>query len=40
MNIHFMTLPSNNVFNSISLINLNSIKDFENKIEEDVISKI
>ena len=30
------TSHSNNVFNSISLINLNSIKDFENKIEEDV----
>ena len=30
------TSHSNNVFNSISLINLNSIKDFENKIEKDV----
>ena len=30
------TSHSNKVFNSISLINLNSIKDFENKIEEDV----
>ena len=30
------TSHSNNVFNSISLINLNSIKDFENKIDKDV----
>jgi len=30
------TSHSNNVFNSMSLINLNSIKDFENKINEKV----
>ncbi len=30
------TSHSNNVFNSISLININSIKDFENKIGEDI----
>jgi len=30
------TSQSNNVFNSMSLINLNSIKDFENKINEKV----
>ena len=30
------TSSSNNVFNSISLINLNSIKDFEKKINEKV----
>jgi hypothetical protein len=30
------TSNSNNVFNSMSLINLNSIKDFENKINEKV----
>ena len=32
----FDTSSSNNVFNSMSLINLNSIKDFEKKIDEDV----
>ena len=30
------TSHSNNVFNSMSLINLNSIKDFENKINEKI----
>tara|TARA_Y100001970_G_scaffold10282_1_gene12162 strand:+ start:1520 stop:2296 length:777 start_codon:yes stop_codon:yes gene_type:complete len=30
------TSHSNNIFNSISLINLNSIKDFENKIDKDI----
>ena len=30
------TSHSNNIFNSISLINLNSIKDFEKKIDEKV----
>ena len=30
------TTSSNNVFNSISLINLNSIRDFEKRIEEKV----
>ena len=30
------TSHSNNVFNSISLINLNSIKDFEKKINENI----
>ena len=30
------TTHSNKVFNSISLININSIKDFENKIGEDI----
>ena len=30
------TSHSNNIFNSISLINLNSIKDFENKINKKV----
>ena len=32
----FDTSHSNNVFNSISLINLNSVKDFEKKINEKV----
>ena len=33
------TTHSNNLFNSISLINLNSIKDFENKISKEVESQ-
>ena len=32
----FDTSHSNNIFNSISLINLNSIKDFEKKINEKI----
>jgi hypothetical protein len=32
----FDTSHSNNIFNSISLINLNSVKDFEKKINEKV----
>ncbi len=32
----FDTTHSNNIFNSISLINLNSVKDFEKKINERV----
>ena len=32
----FDTSSSNNIFNSISLINLNSVKDFEKKINEKV----
>ena len=32
----FDTSSSNNVFNSISLINLNSVKDFEKKIDKKV----
>jgi len=32
----FDTTNSNNIFNSISLINLNSVKDFEKKIKEKV----
>ena len=32
----FDTSHSNNVFNSMSLINLNSVKDFEKKINENV----
>ena len=35
----FDTSHSNNIFNSISLINLNSIKDFEKKINEKVESQ-
>tara|TARA_Y100000996_G_scaffold403815_1_gene377193 strand:+ start:405 stop:1148 length:744 start_codon:yes stop_codon:yes gene_type:complete len=35
----FDTSHSNNIFNSISLININSIKDFEKKINEKVESQ-
>ena len=32
----FDTTHSNNIFNSISLINLNTVKDFEKKINQKV----
>ena len=36
VNPFFDTSHSNKVFNSISLINLNSIKDFEKKINQKI----